>query len=324
MKVLIAIYEETIKEELQSIKEIQIMNKNIEYREGILEVLEKNTIIETIIISYNLPGQISIQELIRKIKAKNKKIKIIILASNKIEEKIENASIIFLENFHSNQLIENKKIVNNKKLKIISICGNIGSGKTIISYILAEILIKNNYKILLIDGDQEHSSLTKMYIEKKIENRIIKINSNLFLINFKKYIEKNDKNNVKRKKLIHILKEEKNKYDFIIIDHNSSWPTEISKKRDVTYFYIIESNLLELNKIKRNIEYLNNSIFILNKNNDYSINKEIIKNIIGTKKIEIINYSPKITQMVNEKNINLLGKKELIKWNNFIKKVIGG
>ena len=80
MNILTAIKEEEIEKEIKKINKINIVNKNIEYKEGILEVLEKNKNINYIIISEILPGEIEFNKLLEKIKVINNKIKIIILS----------------------------------------------------------------------------------------------------------------------------------------------------------------------------------------------------------------------------------------------------
>lgn len=53
--------------ELKKQKNINIIGKDIQYREAILELLEKNKNIDYIIINEKIPGQINIEELIKKI-----------------------------------------------------------------------------------------------------------------------------------------------------------------------------------------------------------------------------------------------------------------
>ena len=74
---------------LQKEKNIKIMNKDIIYKEGILEILEIKKEIDFIIINYDLPGKISIEELIQKIKKINKKIEMIFILEKENIEKEE-------------------------------------------------------------------------------------------------------------------------------------------------------------------------------------------------------------------------------------------
>jgi Mrp family chromosome partitioning ATPase len=63
-------------------KDIVIKSNDIQYKEGILEYLETDKEIDYIIIFENLPGNISTQDLISKIKEINNEIKVIIYSNN--------------------------------------------------------------------------------------------------------------------------------------------------------------------------------------------------------------------------------------------------
>lgn len=117
MNILLAIKEENIKKEIKKISEINVVHKNIEYKEGILEFLEKNKKINYIIFSESLPGQIIIFDLIKKIKNMNKKIKIIILAENNYEELSRYADIVNIKNFKIKYLLNKMNINYNQKEK---------------------------------------------------------------------------------------------------------------------------------------------------------------------------------------------------------------
>ena len=80
-KIVTAIYEENILRKM--IKNKIIENKNILYREAILDTIKNNKKIESIIISEKIPGEINFIKLIKKIKKNNKQIKIIIILNNK-------------------------------------------------------------------------------------------------------------------------------------------------------------------------------------------------------------------------------------------------
>ena len=68
-----------INNELKKEKNINIKNKDIIYKEGIIEILEKDKNINLIIINYDLEGKIEIETLIKKIKKINDKIDIIFI-----------------------------------------------------------------------------------------------------------------------------------------------------------------------------------------------------------------------------------------------------
>ena len=69
--IITAINNKKIYNELQNNNNIKIISKDIQYKEGILEILEKNQKINFIILKENLPGQIKNIELINKIKIIN-------------------------------------------------------------------------------------------------------------------------------------------------------------------------------------------------------------------------------------------------------------
>ena len=79
MKIITAMNNPELNEELKKEKNIEIICKDIFYKEGILEILENEINLDYIFINYELPGEIKLNNLIEKIIEKNEKIKIIIL-----------------------------------------------------------------------------------------------------------------------------------------------------------------------------------------------------------------------------------------------------
>ena len=145
MNTLTGINNEKIFKELKKKNNINIVSKDIQYKEGILEFLEKNNNVDYIIINENLNGQIKIEELIKKIKKINNKINIIIILNKKDLIKEEYLSknkikFIYAEKLSVEKILD--KILN--KNKIIGIIGNHGSGKTITTLIISELI--NKYK----------------------------------------------------------------------------------------------------------------------------------------------------------------------------------
>ena len=155
-KIITAIGNEKLNLELRKENNIEILSEDIQYKEGILELLENNQNIDFIILNSLLPGNIDIKELIIKINNINKNIKIIIfldepndeikkylldnkiykiLFNNEIEikdlvkiinndqsnnedlkEEIEKLKKIILNN-ENNSNLKNKKINNKTKIK---------------------------------------------------------------------------------------------------------------------------------------------------------------------------------------------------------------
>ena len=100
-KIITAINNPIINEKLKKEK-IEVIGKDIQYKEGILEILENNKEINFILINENLPGEIKNDELINKIKKINKNIEIIFFI------KKENKK---------NAIIKEKKIIKDEKIK---------------------------------------------------------------------------------------------------------------------------------------------------------------------------------------------------------------
>ena len=55
MKIITAIENKKINEKLKNINNMKILNTDIQYKEGILEYLEKNNDIDLILLKLNLP-----------------------------------------------------------------------------------------------------------------------------------------------------------------------------------------------------------------------------------------------------------------------------
>lgn len=87
MNILTALANNKINEKLKAVEDINILNKDIQYKEGILEYLEKNKNIDIIIFLEELPGQIKTKKLIEIINSINNKIKIIIITNKNKEIK---------------------------------------------------------------------------------------------------------------------------------------------------------------------------------------------------------------------------------------------
>ena len=210
IKIITAMNNPKINDELKNEKNIELICKDIFYKEGILEILENEININYIIINSELTGEIKLNNLIEKIIEKNEKIKIIILIkkedksnfykikndkkdikNNNIEiiKDIKNKNIIRI--FYNNEIKieqlkkynqiknnnENKKEINNKKLKskTIIFLGERQVGKSIIILGITKSLEKNNKKILLIELNKKESDL--LFMLSKNENN--KENTNL-------------------------------------------------------------------------------------------------------------------------------------------------
>ena len=91
-KTITAIGNESIHNEYKRSGEYEVIGKDIQYQEGILEVFEEPNEIDLLIMSDFLPGYFSMRELIKKIKRKKNELTIFILcqkATNEIQMLLE-------------------------------------------------------------------------------------------------------------------------------------------------------------------------------------------------------------------------------------------
>lgn len=299
-KIITALCNSVLNNKMKEINEFNIITNDIQYQDGIFEVIEKNEKIDYLILSEYLPGQYEIKKLIEKIKQKNNFIKIILILENKNEE---------LENYLYAKGIY--KIFYNNKIKINEIINLIkndyNENEKIIRELenLKNILIKNNIEIN--SGD---NLINKKEIKEKenLINKIMKkiLNEIINKIKIKLKI-KNKQNKIINKKIISILGTggvgksiitinianllKENNYKILILDFDilnnslhtilgvNKYPEKIKNK--------IKNNSLINNKI--NIEEL---IIKINKNIDlisginllfdskYKISYSKIKNIL--------------------------------------------
>lgn len=310
-------------------KEIEIVSKNIQYKEAIIEILEINNKIDYILLSEDLIGEIDIKKLINKILKINKSIIIYILVNKKNrfikynKEVLINKNIVIIEDENDERMDEifikkeDKPFIKNR---VISISGTGGVGKSIT--ILRIMRNLKNKKILLIDMDYLNRSIGLILGSdgKKEKN---KINKKVDLIVYNP-----------RTNFINNLKEKRENYDYILIDTSSEILLEENKRiletSDIILF-LVEPNLLGINKAnnilemyteKWNIEK-NKIKIIFNKYNQYSIKYEIIKkifsrfNIVGR-----IYYNKKYDLIINKNNLfYFLEEKKRNLYKRVIKKI---
>ena len=314
MKIITAIENKKINEQLKNVNNLEILNTDIQYKEGILEYLEKNNNLDLIVFKENLPGQIKLLNLIKEIKKINNNIKIIIFINNNYlenYEKIKNVNYIYLEKITINNILKilNLEVKNNnennkkRKLSVIQILGNPGSGKTIISLILIKIISKiKKEEILFIEDNKilNNILLKKYNINLLNNNEIIKLENNIYLLNINYLINK-------KTNIVEYLKNIKNNYNYIIIDGKNkliNFEKIIDKK-----IYLLEANLIEINKSKNYI-IKNNLEIIINKKNIFSIDKKIIEDIFNKKVFFEIDYYNNFNLFINnEFELKFLNKK---------------
>ena len=123
-KIITAIGDEYINKELKKEENLKIILNDIQYREGIIEVLEEFQDINFIILNTLLQGDIEIKELIKQINIINKNIKIIIISENNgnLEELINEKIIYNIIYNKKNEKINIKKLIeiinNNEEMQM--------------------------------------------------------------------------------------------------------------------------------------------------------------------------------------------------------------
>ena len=354
IKIITAMNNTKINDELKNEKNIELICKDIFYKEGILEILENEININYIIINSELPGEIKLNNLIEKILEKNEKIKIIILIkkenknnfykikNDKKDIKNDNIEIIkdiknknIIRIFYKNEIKieqlkkynqiknnnENNKEPNNKKIKnkTIIFFGERQVGKSIIILGITKSIEKNNKKILLIELNKKESDLLLILSKNKNnkKNLIIKKQKiKKYKKTHKKYLNKN------KIKIIQNLIVKINK-NIDIISYKKKINFNIIKKLEKKYEYIF----IEINSEKNSKKIINNinkKILIIRPNilGIKNAKKIIEKNKINKYKIIINNYNK---YSINTEIIEKIFKEKIIgkiKYNQEYDKII--
>lgn len=151
MKILTAMGNPELNMKMQEYEKFEIISKDIQYKEGILEILEDNKEVDILILANNILGELDFKELINKIIKIKNTLKIIVFLDKedeKIEQYLNSKNIykiyflnkinldLFIKDFFKNSqksnikiaqeiqefkglIYENKKIKENKKLNLI-------------------------------------------------------------------------------------------------------------------------------------------------------------------------------------------------------------
>lgn len=169
-KVMTAINNPKLNELLKNENYIEIIEKDIQYKEAIIEILEKNKNVDLIFISENLPGEIEEEELIKKIKIINNKIKIIYILEKEnidLEEKLKKEKIF---DIYYNNKINLQELINIIKKTEINEQEEI---KKEIELLKEMIINKNNNKENnKINKNIKQKSLINNYKDKILKNKI--------------------------------------------------------------------------------------------------------------------------------------------------------
>ena len=297
-KIITAINNPNLNNELKKEKYLTVIGRDLQYKEAILEMLEINKI-DIIIINENLPGKIKLEELIKKIKLKNEKIKIILILEKENKEKIIKLNKINNIEFYFNNKINIKeliKIINEKEINKEELKEEIEK--------LENIIKENNYKIknkeIKNNNKTKDSKINNNKINKKTKKEINKYN--------KKIKNKKIEKTVKVPKLISI--EGESNLQNLIFSYllAKGYNKKLKNKKILIIdFYFPEKNIFK-NIENKNIKINNNKNKIIEKINNEKDNKKI--NIYEFKKLIInkINFNIDFFQnyylINNIKNIN--------------------
>lgn len=112
LRIITAIGNPILNEKLKNNTDIKIVGKDIQYQEGILEILEENKDIDLLALSNVLPGEWDFYKLINEIKKSNKKLEIVVFLHKK-DENIENFltskniyKIYYLNDYYFDKFLE--------------------------------------------------------------------------------------------------------------------------------------------------------------------------------------------------------------------------
>lgn len=336
IKIITAIGNPYLNNKIKNMKNYNIVIKDIQYFEGILEYLSIDKEVKRILISTNVLIK---KENIELIISEFKNLEIIIFMDKRMEKDIAyfNSKEIFkifsndingyeeylkkIDCLQNNITEQVKNDMYNLKKEILLkqfskkdknylikkdepksfiIAGTRGSGKSTFITVFSKHIEKHNKKVCILDCCTEGSSINIIFGKNKNE-KIQKLSKNI------SYIKNTDIEYTELKKMVEELKE---KYECILIDTNVILNNykNINNISDEILFFM-EPDLIELQKAKMileifeyDLEILNSKVkLIFNKVNKFHISKEILKEIFLEYEIlSYIDYSPEYTLYINK------------------------
>ena len=200
MKIITAIGNPEINEELNKDNFYEVIGVDIQYQDGVFEILEQNKNIDYLILNLNIFGELNEINFIEKIIEKNNKLKLIIILEKENEKLInyllsKNINNILFKN--KNNLIEINNIIKNKKeINLINQKNKLNKNNLIknkINYNKLNKKIKNKYYFIFGNKNINKNKLIVLFL-KLINKKILIIE----IINNKE-IEKEIKINKKIK-----------------------------------------------------------------------------------------------------------------------------
>ena len=181
-KIITAIGDENLNIFLKKQNNIEVIGNDIQYQEGIFEILEKNNNIDFLIFSELIKGNLLIEKIVEKIKLINNNINIIIILENKKEE-LEN--ILIAKGVY--------KILYNNEVEIKDFINLINKNKNNENEELKKEI--NNLKKLIIEDQKRNIYFNKNKRKINIIKDIIKKENNNKI---------NDKDLILKKEIISI------------------------------------------------------------------------------------------------------------------------
>lgn len=338
--ILTAIGNPMLNNELKKIENINIVNNDIQYQEGIFEILEINKNIDFLVLSQIIPGKLNIEELLEIIQENIPKIKIIIILE-KYDEKLEKILVkkkiyrIFYNNkIEINDIIKiinedekmekynqeirkeieelKKYIIENNNIKNKNFINNKNTIKNKIKKINSNN-IKDKKKILKIDNKKYKQNISllfkRIFLDKLINNKILNI---LFVQKINKYnivkdIIFNSDCNKKNNKIISIIGNNgsgKSIFSILLAKELKKY----SKKILIIDFDILNNSLHTILGVKKYPEKIKEELGNKNYIKDINIENLIIK---INKKIDLISCINLIFDCGNKISMEKL--KEIIK-----------
>lgn len=319
-KIITAINNPKLNENLKDEELIEIVCKDFQYKEAIIEYLEKNNKVDLIIINEEIPGDVKLIELIKKIKKENNNIEIIIILlkeNSVLENELKKNKVkkIYYENkITLDELIrkikteeideheELKKEISELKKLILEKESN-NNPKRFINE--KEVVDSNVFreKIITVTGDRKVGKTT-MIIE--LYKYLMNLNVAVCLVDLSAFmnlamhlefsnIEINKDVVVnKRQEIVNedfkLISKYRKRYDYILVDYQFTNCEEFIKlyKLSSSILYFSEDTISEIEKNKKIINKLKNKIdnkkikIIINKSNSkYSVSYSILKKIFN-------------------------------------------
>lgn len=274
-KILVALDNEKIYEEIKKRKEYETYNRDIVYKEGVIEYLSKNNV-DIVITKDDLAGEMTKEIYIKQIRLINPNIKIILFV-----KELEQTYLSFLYNNNVLDIINSKEGIDTQKIinhidgirgefkyektenhdsvsiisrKKIAVFGTNGSGKSYVSTILANMISKNlNMETLLIDFDVQNSAIdiyNNLNCNNNILMDIVKDVDN-YTINNETF-----SNNVYKKGKISYITNNTSIYDYqntLAMNHYNKIYEIADKKYDVIISDVVSNIFLDVtyNTIKK-------------------------------------------------------------------------